>query len=107
MKLATAEADRFTGKPLITARKPIIEFDHVNLSYGALTVLADVSFVVEEGTINCVIGPSGCGKTTVLRLIGGFSKATNGSVRVSGKERLHPTRDVAVVFQDYSRALLP
>ncbi len=86
---------------------PIIVFDRVSFQYGTLPVLDQVSFSVAPGTVNCVIGPSGCGKTTVLRLIGGFILATSGSVSVAGKPRIHPTRDVAVVFQDYSRALLP
>jgi len=86
---------------------PIIQFRNVSLHYGQLTVLSDVSFDIPESTINCVIGPSGCGKTTVLRLVGGFLQASAGSVMVAGKERRNPSRDVAVVFQDYSRALLP
>ncbi|HEY4140697.1 MAG TPA: ABC transporter ATP-binding protein [Pseudolabrys sp.] len=96
----TAIAD---GRP----KDAIIEFDHVNFSYGANLILSDVSFSVVEQTINCVIGPSGCGKTTVLRLIGGFIQARSGKVIVANRERTKPTRDVAVVFQDYSRALLP
>jgi NitT/TauT family transport system ATP-binding protein len=86
---------------------PIIEFRNVNLRYGSLQVLSDVGFRIAASTINCVIGPSGCGKTTVLRLVGGFLQASSGSVMVAGQERQHPSRDVAVVFQDYSRALLP
>ena len=86
---------------------PIIAFDRVTLRYGPLTVLSDVTFTIDPGTVNCVIGPSGCGKTTVLRLVGGFLRASSGTVSVAGKPRLRPTRDVAVVFQDYSRALLP
>lgn len=95
------------GAPPQPSRPPIIVFDHVSLSYGPLTVLSDVSFAIEPGTVNCVIGPSGCGKTTVLRLVGGFLQASQGTVTVAGKPRTRPTRDVAVVFQDYSRALLP
>ena len=86
---------------------PIIAFDHVGLSFGGLEILSDVSFAIAEGTVTCVIGPSGCGKTTVLRLVGGFVQASAGAVAVAGEARTRPTRDVAVVFQDYSRALLP
>ena len=89
------------------ASDTIISFDHVSFAYGSRTILEDVSFALSRGTINCVIGPSGCGKTTVLRLVGGFLKATEGTILVSGRPRTQPTRDVAIVFQDYSRALLP
>ncbi len=89
------------------SRTPAIEFNDVSLSYGQRPILEHISFAIEPGKIVCVIGPSGCGKTTVLRLVGGFIKPTDGTVRVEGDIRQHPTRDVAIVFQDYSRALLP
>jgi len=93
--------------PIAPPIEPIIRFEKVCFSYRALTVMSDVSFSINPGTISCVIGPSGCGKTTVLRLVGGFLQATSGAVFISGALRTRPTRDVAVVFQDYGRALLP
>ena len=100
------------GRPPISAddagrARPIIEFDQVSLSYGEIAILSDLSFAITTGTVTCVIGPSGCGKTTVLRLVGGFLRASAGTVLIAGAVRTRPTRDVAVVFQDYSRALLP
>jgi NitT/TauT family transport system ATP-binding protein len=86
---------------------PIIEFDGVSFGYGDSLIFSDISFGVRRGTISCVIGPSGCGKTTVLRLVAGFVQATKGAITVAGQKRTKPTRDVAVVFQDYGRALLP
>lgn len=85
----------------------IIQFDDVGFRYGSLNIMSGVSFSVDTGTISCVIGPSGCGKTTVLRLVAGFFQATTGTVWVAGQRRTKPSRDVAVVFQDYGRALLP
>jgi NitT/TauT family transport system ATP-binding protein len=84
-----------------------IEFERVDFAYGQVPILSGLSFGVEAGTITCVIGPSGCGKTTVLRLVAGFIRATVGEVLVGGKNRTRPSREVAVVFQDYGRALLP
>ncbi|WP_457940374.1 ABC transporter ATP-binding protein [Mesorhizobium sp. 10J20-29] len=84
-----------------------IELEDVSLSYGDKSILEHISFKVDPGEIVCVIGPSGCGKTTVLRLVGGFTRPTTGMVRVNGNKRERPSRDVAIVFQDYSRALLP
>jgi len=106
-KPATAGKPQLADGSPVPDTAPMIAFDRVTLSYGPLTVLSDVSFRINPGTVNCVIGPSGCGKTTVLRLVGGFLQATAGNVSVAGEQRLRPTRDVAVVFQDYSRALLP
>ena len=90
-----------------STKNAIISFEHVTFRYGANLILSDINFAVADGAINCVIGPSGCGKTTVLRLVGGFIQASEGTVTVTGQTRTRPTRDVAVVFQDYSRALLP
>lgn len=86
---------------------PIIVLDHVSFGYDSVPVVSDISFAVDQGALSCVIGPSGSGKTTILRLVGGFLAATSGAVLVNGERRSRPSRDIAVVFQDYERALLP
>jgi NitT/TauT family transport system ATP-binding protein len=100
-------SDYSRGRREIVTCEPIIEFDGVSFGYGDSLIFSDISFGVRRGTISCVIGPSGCGKTTVLRLVAGFVQATKGTITVAGQKRTKPTRDVAVVFQDYGRALLP
>ena len=70
-------------------------------------VLADVSFEVREGEFFCIVGPSGCGKTTLLRLLAGLIKPTAGKIDFYGAPITGPGRDRAIVFQDYSKALLP
>ena len=82
-------------------------FEGVNLELGGRPILQDISFAVGRGEFVCVIGASGCGKTTLLRLLAGLVTPTTGSVRLGGKQVSGPSRDVAIVFQDYSRALLP
>jgi NitT/TauT family transport system ATP-binding protein len=54
-----------------------------------------------------VVGPSGCGKTTLLKTLAGLLKPTRGSVFVGGKEVTGTHQDLAMVFQDYTRSLLP
>ncbi|WP_369676362.1 ATP-binding cassette domain-containing protein, partial [Enterococcus faecium] len=65
-------------------------------------------FELEEGKFYTLLGPSGCGKTTILRIIAGFSEATEGDVFFEGK-RINDVpanqRQVNTVFQDY--ALFP
>jgi NitT/TauT family transport system ATP-binding protein len=100
-------SDYSRGRRKDVTCEPIIEFDGVSFGYGDSLIFSDISFGVRRGTISCVIGPSGCGKTTVLRLVAGFVQATKGTITVAGQKRTKPTRDVAVVFQDYGRALLP
>jgi NitT/TauT family transport system ATP-binding protein len=82
-------------------------FDGVSLDLSGRPILRDVSFGVGRGEVVCVIGASGSGKTTLLRLLAGLLMPTAGNVRLGGSPVARPLRDVAVVFQDYSRALLP
>lgn len=51
----------------------------------ALTVLHDVSFTVEEGSMVSVVGPSGSGKTTLLGLCAGLDRESSGSVELNGR----------------------
>ena len=60
-----------------------------------------------RGEILCLVGPSGCGKTTALRVAAGLVAPTSGEARFAGAPIKGPRRDVAVVFQDYAKALLP
>ena len=88
--------------------KPIISFTDVVKRYDDETILKGVSFEIEEGKFYTLLGPSGCGKTTILRIIAGFSEASEGDVYFEGK-RINDVpanqRQVNTVFQDY--ALFP
>lgn len=89
------------------SRRPMIDFDRVSLGFGGRTVISDPSLEVRQGEIVCIIGPSGCGKTTALRMAGGLVRPGSGVVRLLGEPLTAPRRDVAIVFQDYGKALLP
>ncbi|WP_019155023.1 ABC transporter ATP-binding protein [Robertmurraya massiliosenegalensis] len=87
----------------------IIQFQHVTKQYdNDPPVLNDVSFEIERGKFYTLLGPSGCGKTTILRLIAGFTEASNGEIFFNGKKINNVPankRQVNTVFQDY--ALFP
>ena len=87
--------------------RPQIVFSNVTLELGGKTIVDNISFDVRLGEFLCVIGTSGCGKTTALRLAAGLYQPTAGSVTFEGKPMLTPRRDIAIVFQDYGKALLP
>ena len=93
--------------PKNTPDAPVIAFDRVTLAYAGRTIVSDLSLAVGRGEIVCIIGPSGCGKTTALRMAGGLVKPDSGTVRLLGEPLTQPRRDVAIVFQDYGKALLP
>lgn len=93
------------------AAKPLIEVKGLTVRYNiartgeTLTAVEDVNLTINEGEFVTVLGPSGCGKTTVMNVIAGLVKATEGEVLVDGQPVNGPSPDRAVVFQDY--ALLP
>jgi NitT/TauT family transport system ATP-binding protein len=84
-----------------------LRFDQVGIHLGGREILSPTSFDVERGEFVCIIGPSGCGKTTLLRAAAGFLQPSSGASLRHGKPITGPSREVAFVFQDYGRALLP
>ncbi|MGV9799010.1 ABC transporter ATP-binding protein [Mycobacterium sp. NPDC003449] len=86
------------------ASAPRIEFDGVSFGYGDVTVLDQVSFVLEPGGTTAIVGPSGSGKSTILSLIAGLYQPTAGRVLIDGVDAASlsaETRRAAtsVVFQ--------
>ena len=84
-----------------------LDFDQVAIHLGGREILSPTSFSVARGEFVCIVGPSGCGKTTLLRAATGLLSASGGEVRRNGQAVTQPSREVAFVFQDYGRALLP
>ncbi|HNW51157.1 MAG TPA: polyamine ABC transporter ATP-binding protein [Prolixibacteraceae bacterium] len=87
---------------------PIIQVEHVTHSFGDKTVLDDINISVRKGEFVTFLGPSGCGKTTLLRIIAGFQKASEGKILIAGTDvtDIPPyKRPVNTVFQKY--ALFP
>ncbi|NQY99948.1 MAG: ABC transporter ATP-binding protein [Bdellovibrionales bacterium] len=64
---------------------PIIEIQNVTKSFGAKTVLDNLSLKVMKGRFYSLVGESGSGKTTTLRLINGLEKPTSGQVLYDGE----------------------
>jgi NitT/TauT family transport system ATP-binding protein len=71
------------------------------------TVLDGVELSVSRGEFVAIVGPSGAGKTTLLRCMSGLLPPTSGTVSVAGTIIHQPPESLAIVFQDYSRSLLP
>jgi NitT/TauT family transport system ATP-binding protein len=86
---------------------PALQATALGQHYGEHHVLKNVSFAVSSGEFVCLVGPSGVGKSTLLRCLSGLQRPTLGSVRFQGAPVGGPPRELALVFQDYSRSLLP
>ncbi|AMM34485.1 ABC transporter [Sinomonas atrocyanea] len=88
-----------------------LEVDHLRKAYGtgatAKTVIEDLTFSVDAGEVVCIVGPSGIGKTTLLKCLAGLHPATSGQMRIDGRTIIGPPPEMALVFQDYSRSLMP
>jgi NitT/TauT family transport system ATP-binding protein len=89
----------------------MLELDGLGKTYGSgareVHAVGDVSFAVSERELVCVVGPSGCGKTTLLKCVGGLLQPSRGEVRLRGRKVTGPPEEMALVFQEYSRSLLP
>jgi NitT/TauT family transport system ATP-binding protein len=85
----------------------LLSFSKVDLAFSGKLVLEKLDLTIARSEIVCVVGPSGCGKTTALRVATGLLAPTAGEIAFAGAPLKGPRRDVAIVFQDYGKALLP
>ena len=73
---------------------------NINMRFGEMPVLDDISLEVRDGEFVCILGPSGCGKSTLLNIVGGFVKATSGDVTIDGEQVTQPDPRRIFVFQE-------
>ena len=59
---------------------PLLRVDKINVHYGMIHALHDISFDVPQGKIVTLIGANGAGKTTTLKALSGLAKVTSGQV---------------------------
>lgn len=95
------------GNAAASAPATVLDFADVAIHLGGREIVSPTRFAVQRGEFVCVIGPSGCGKTTLLRAAAGLVAPSSGQVLRHGQPVRGPSREVAFVFQDYGRALLP
>ena len=58
----------------------MLEVNNINVFYGSIHAVKDISFKVEKGEIISLIGANGAGKTTILQTVSGLLKSTTGSI---------------------------
>lgn len=79
---------------------PIIEINGLHFVYNGQTVLDAVNLEVYEGDFIAMIGPNGGGKTTLLRLMLGLLKPSQGRIRVMGRPATRVSHHIGYVPQD-------
>jgi len=79
-----------------------LEIDGLHHRYGETKVLDNVNLRILPGQIVAIVGPSGCGKSTLLKAILGTHPPTEGKIFADGIPVTGPTRNVGIVYQNYS-----
>ena len=86
--------------------KHAVETTNLSISWGAINVLDQLNFELNEGEKLAIVGPSGSGKSTILKILAGLILPTKGELRIFGEKqkylRLDQNNppDVRLVFQN-------
>lgn len=81
-----AEEERTDAAREAGERFPLLACQHLDVAYGPVQVLFDVSLAVEEGELVAIVGTNGAGKSTLLATIAGTLLPLNGTVRLDGAD---------------------
>ena len=93
---------------LNTSEKPYIQIENVTKKFGDFTAIDNLNLDIYKNEFFSLLGPSGCGKTTLLRMLAGFEKITDGRILLDGEDisEIPPhLRPINMMFQSY--ALFP
>ena len=93
---------------LDSIQKPYIQIENVTKKFGDFTAIDNLTLDIYKNEFFSLLGPSGCGKTTLLRMLAGFEKITDGKILLDGEDisKIPPhLRPINMMFQSY--ALFP
>ncbi|SCI29596.1 Probable siderophore transport system ATP-binding protein YusV [uncultured Clostridium sp.] len=76
-----------------------IETKDLNISYGSLDIVKDLSLSIPKGKITTIIGANGCGKSTILKTVARILQPKSGNIYINGKDiNSQKTKDLAKVM---------
>ncbi|MDU4314068.1 MAG: ATP-binding cassette domain-containing protein, partial [Klebsiella michiganensis] len=84
------------------SQKNFVELRNVTKRFGSNMVIDNINLTIPQGQMVTLLGPSGCGKTTILRLVAGLEKPSEGQIYIDGEDVTHRSiqqRDICMVFQ--------
>lgn len=64
----------------------MLELSHVDMFFGGIAALHDMSFTIQKGELMGIIGPNGAGKTTIFNIISGVYMPTKGTIYFQGSD---------------------
>ena len=64
----------------------MLELSHIDMFFGGIAALHDMSFKVESNSLTGIIGPNGAGKTTIFNIITGVYTPTSGKIYFNGSD---------------------
>ena len=89
----------------------MLDIDTINVSYGAIQALYNLSLRVAEGTIVAMLGGNGAGKTTILNTISGLRRPNSGSILFEGEKidgmRPHKIVRMGIIQVPEGRKIFP
>jgi len=88
--------------------RPLVRFDRVSKRFGSFLAVDGVALNIYEREFFALLGPSGCGKTTLLRMLAGFERPSEGRIVLDGEDIADVPphrRPINMMFQSY--ALFP
>lgn len=79
----------------------MIVLKNVSLNYSDENALNDISLKIDQGSVISVLGASGSGKTSLLSIISGLKRPSEGSVMIAGSELFKPRQETGIILQNY------
>ena len=83
-----------TRSPLAETRTPLVEMRNIDVAFGGVHAVRDVSIDLFPGEVIGLVGGNGAGKSTLMRVLSGAHPADSGEILIDGQVRpIHNTRD--------------